>query len=449
MDNFYKKLFFVAFPIIIRTTVSSFSGFIDNLMIGQLGSNAITAVSVVNQILFIFICTITGTIAGASIFSSQYFGIKDYNGVKKVFYIKFTLSIVVFLLYSLFVYTFYYKLISLFTISGDVNIKNEVTYSCNQYFLFSFLSLIPFWIANIFSTTISESGDTLKPMMICLLCVILNTFLNYCFINGNLGFPQMDIYGASLATFISRFIEMILVIILALKTNFFNGFFREIAIDMNLLKDVFKKSIPLFIDEFLFSFSLVVGIQIYSLRAVDNVTIMSIATIVNAFFINLMVSLGIASEIILGHELGQNKLEQANTYAHRIIKITILLSVILSFFIYLLSLHIPYFYNVKNILQLHTTKCIQVYAYSFVITSLSCVLFFIIRSGGNTLILSLIDGVFIWLVELPLEYLLINFTSLDLHTIYFIILLSAILKIFIGFMFIKNKMWLTNLIKEK
>ena len=87
MVEFYKKLFFVALPIIIRTTVSSFSGFIDNLMVGQLGVNSISAVSIINNILFVFICTITGTIAGASIFSTQYFGIKDYNGVKKWVYV--------------------------------------------------------------------------------------------------------------------------------------------------------------------------------------------------------------------------------------------------------------------------------------------------------------------------------------------------------------------------
>ena len=72
MNEFYKKFFFIALPIVIRTTISSFSGFIDNLMVGQLGTNSISAVSIINNILFVFICTITGTIAGASIFSTQY-----------------------------------------------------------------------------------------------------------------------------------------------------------------------------------------------------------------------------------------------------------------------------------------------------------------------------------------------------------------------------------------
>ena len=85
MNEFYKKLLFIAFPIVVRTTVSSFSGFIDNLMVGQLGSNAISAVSIINNMLFVFLCTITGTIAGASIFSTQYFGAKDYKGVNNSF----------------------------------------------------------------------------------------------------------------------------------------------------------------------------------------------------------------------------------------------------------------------------------------------------------------------------------------------------------------------------
>ena len=446
MVEFYKKLFFVALPIIIRTTVSSFSGFIDNLMVGQLGVNSISAVSIINNILFVFICTITGAIAGASIYSTQYFGTKDYNGVKKVFHIKFILSIMVFFLYFLFIYFLYEKLVSLFMTQGQQEIKDEIMGLCNEYLFYAFLSLIPFGINTVFSTTISESGNTLKPMIICLSCTILNTFLNYCFIDGNFGFYAMGVKGAALATFISRFIEMILMIIISLRTDFFKSFFNKIEIDFSLLKDIFKKAIPLSIDDFLFSFSFVVGIQIYSLQNINNITIISIAAIINAFFINIIASLGIATEIILGHELGQNNLEKANSYAYRVIKITILLSLVLSIFIYILSLYVPYFYNIENSLQYCASKCIQMYAFLFVINSLSCIIFYILRSGGNALLLSTIDSFFIWIIELPLCYLLVKFSSLDLPTIYLIVLLSLILKVFVGFIFIKRKIWLNKLI---
>ena len=446
MREFYKKLFFISLPVIIRSTVSSFSGFIDNLMVGNLGVNAISAVSIINQLLFVFICSISGAIAGASIFSTQYFGTKNYDGVKKVFYVKFIIFIIIFLLYSLFIYFFYNKLIELFMTKGQESTKNKITGLCSEYLFFSFLSLIPFGINNVFSSTIAESGNTLKPMIICLSCTILNTFLNYCFINGNLGFSPMGVNGASLATFISRLVEMILIIIISLKIDFFRKFFNKIEVDITLLKGIFKKAIPLFIDDFLFSFSFVVGIQIYSLQNIDNITIISIAAIINVFFINLIVSLGIASEIILGHELGQNNLEKANNYAYKIIKITIVASLILSTFIYLLSLYVPYFYNINETLQMYTTKCIQMYAFSFLITSLSCITFFIIRSGGNVLMLSSIESAYIWFIQLPLCYLLIKFTSLEIPMIYLIVLLSLIIKVFIGLILIKKRTWLNKLV---
>ena len=241
---------------------------------------------------------------------------------------------------------------------------------------------------------------------------------------------------------------MVLMIILAFKTEFFKGFLNKINIELSLLKNIILKSIPLFIDDFLFSFSFVVGVSIYSLQNIDNITIMSITSIVSLFFVNLMVSLGIASEIVLGHELGQNNLEKANNYAFKIIYLTIFLSIFLSFFMYLLSFLVPKFYNIDEILKINITKCIQVFSFTFIITSLSVVIFFILRSGGNTLILSLIDCVFIWLIELPLQYILIRFTTLELSGIYFIILLSAILKVLIGLIFIKRKIWLNNLISK-
>ena len=447
-NEFYKKLFFLSVPIIIRTTVSSFSGFIDNLMVGQLGVNSISAVSIINNILFVFICTITGTIAGASIFSTQYFGIKDYNGVKKVFHIKFILFIIVFFLYFLFVHFFYDKLISLFMTQGQQEVKNEIMGLCDEYLFYAFLSLIPFGINTVFSTTISESGNTFKPMIICLSCTALNTLLNYCFINGNFGFHAMGIHGAAFATFISRLIEMICMIVISIKTDFFKKFLNKIEIDITLLKDILKKAIPLAIDDFLFSFSFVVGIQIYSLQNIDNITIISITSIIALFFTNFMVSLGLASEIVIGHELGQNNLEKANNYAYKIMYLTVYCSIILSLFIYLLSFIVPNLYNIDNILKINITKCIQCYSYLYIITSLAVVVFFILRSGGNTLLLSLIDGVFIWIIELPLQFILIKFTTLEISQIYFLALSLEFFKFLIGFVFIKKNIWLNNLISK-
>lgn len=447
-NNFYRKLFYIALPIMIRTTIGSFSGFIDNLMVGQLGVESISAVAIINQILFVFICSITGAIAGATIFSTQYFGVKDYEGVKKVFFVKFAISIVVFAVYSLFVYIFYEQLISLFMTRGQENIKQNIMSLCSQYFPLAFFSLVAFWITNIFATTMSESGDTLRPMVTCLACTLLNTLLNYIFINGHMGFNAMGIYGAALSTCLSRFIEMIIVILLFFRNSIFSKFFFKIEINTSLLKKIFTKSVPLFLDDFLYSFSFVVGMQIYSLKDINNITIMSVASIINVFFVDLIVAVGIAAEIILGYELGQKNLEKANIYALKIIKIAMLFGVLLSSFIYLLALYVPYFYNIDQSLQIDTTKCIQMFALTFTITCLASTTFFIIRSGGNTLLLAIIDGIFIWVVQIPLQYILIKTTSWSLPVIYFIVLSSSIIRAIAGLILIKKKMWMNNLISN-
>ena len=95
---------------------------------------------------------------------------------------------------------------------------------------------------------------------------------------------------------------------------------------------------------------------------------------------------------------------------------------------------------------MYTTKCIQMYAFSFLITSLSCITFFIIRSGGNVLMLSSIESAYIWFIQLPLCYLLIKFTSLEIPVIYLIVLLSLIIKVFIGLILIKKRTWLNKLV---
>ena len=449
MNKFYISLFTISFPLILRSVLANSSGLIDNMMVGDLGKSAISAVTIMNQIFFVFICTLSGSIAGASIFSNQYFAIKDYSGVKKIVIIKFLIYISIFLFFSALLYFLYDKLIISFMNNDSLGNEDTIIFFCNEYFFFAFLSLIPFGITLVLATTIAESGDTLKPMLICTFCVMLNTCLNYIFINPKVSWlPVCGVQGAALATFISRALEMIIIIVLFLHNNFVRDKTTHFSVDKTLLYNITMSALPLCINDFLYSFSFLAIIKIYSLQSVDNIVVFSILSMVMVFFMDLMASFGNGVEIMIGYELGDNNFSNASKYAYKIILISFIFSIILSGLISQIAVPITNYYNIPPYIKSYVVECIHYFAYIYPFFTIYCIIFYILRSGGQTLLTTLIDGTFIWLLEIPLQFILIKFTSLKLPMIYFYVLSLTFLKCILGLYFINKKTWLNNLTKK-
>lgn len=444
---FYKKILIIGLPIILRNTLTSFNGFIDNLMVGELGGTAITATSIINQILFVFICTFLGTNAVIGLYSTQYFGVKDYLGVQKVFFIKVLVSVILVLIFFIFTHIFYDKLILLYVTKGNEILKKNILDLCNEYYFLSLLSLIPLVVTQIFASTINESGNTALTMLLCILASLINAILNYIFINGNLGFPKLGLFGASLATFMSRLIEMVSILIIRKRFIFLKDIFKNIKIDLTLFYTIIKKIPPAYINEFLFSFSVIVTNQIYSIQSVDNIVIMSVTSILTLFFLNFISAIGYSSEILIGHQLGKTNFDTAYQYSKQALQFVFTTSLFLIPAIFILSFYFPKLYNFNQEITENISKCIQAFALNFYLIAIAVVIFYILRSGGRILLISTIDSVFFWLIVIPSQFLLVKYSRLKIFEIYFVTLLLNIIKCTVGIYIIRSKSWMRNLIQ--
>ena len=76
---FYRKVIYIVIPMIIQNAITSFVNFLDNIMVGQIGTEQMTDVAIVNQLIFVFNLCIFGAVSGAGIFGTQYFGKGDYE----------------------------------------------------------------------------------------------------------------------------------------------------------------------------------------------------------------------------------------------------------------------------------------------------------------------------------------------------------------------------------
>jgi putative MATE family efflux protein len=445
--NFLRKLVFISLPMVLQSVLSNLLNFIDNIMVGGLGNVSIEAVSMINQIFFVYACVLCGTISGIGVFSTQFFGKKDYIGVKKSFQVKCIFALIIIVL-AIIIFTFLKNyIINMYLHDCDMYDKQCISSEVNKYLPFITLSIIPFAIKKIYASTLNESGNTKLTMYSSVIAVISNTFLNYLLIYGKCGLPVLGVYGASIATFISRCIETFVVIFFSNKELYFlNDIYSKIFTSKSFFVKITKNIIPLIINTFFWSYSFSVVTQIYSIKTIDNIAIMSITTTFTYFFIDILVNMGCASEIVLGHELGKNNFNLAHILAKRILIINVFISFLFSFFMYFFSFYFPNFYNVSDDIKIMSSKCIQSFAFTFVITTFVNTTFHILRSGGKTLLTTLFDSCFIWCVMIPIQFLLVKFTSFELNIIYLYVLLIQLFQCIFGYIIIHKKIWIKNLI---
>ncbi|MBR2053390.1 MAG: polysaccharide biosynthesis C-terminal domain-containing protein, partial [Clostridia bacterium] len=213
---FYKLVFAIIIPFIIQNTISSFVNLLDNVMVGQLGKPQINGVAVANQLFFVFNICIFGSISGASIFGAQFFGAKDYENMRSAARFKLYAGLVVFVLGAAAFLIFGETLLSLFL--NDDTKPEEVAVTLNEgmkYLRIMVVGLLPFAITQSYASTLREAGETKLPMFAGIVAVGVNCVLNFILIFGHLGLPAMGVEGAALATVISRYVEMAIVIVYA------------------------------------------------------------------------------------------------------------------------------------------------------------------------------------------------------------------------------------------
>ncbi|HKL47216.1 MAG TPA: MATE family efflux transporter [Candidatus Izemoplasmatales bacterium] len=442
--TFYKRVLLVTFPIILQQLLTSSVQLADNLMVGTLGELAIGSVSVVNQMYFVVIIVTFGAMGGAGIFSAQYFGSKQFEQLKQTFRFKlliaFLLSSIAILIFTLFGEFF----ISLFT-------DNPITIAWGvDYLNIAKWVMIPMTLSSAISTTFREIGITKPLLKISVIAILSNVLLNYLLIFGHLGFPRLGIEGAAIATLVSRSIEFaLLFVLLVWKGQIFNTHIFELfKINSLLLKLIIITAIPLVINEFLFSFGQTMFMQSYATRGDNALAAINITNTISQLVFITFGGIGTAVAVFIGNTLGENKLAEAKENSKKIIVFALAFAFILGILLFVLSFFVLNLYDIsidtKNIARFN----IRVNAFVIPVISLYMVLYFTLRSGGDTRSTMLMDSGYIWVVQVPTVVLLSRLTDLRVIYLFLIIQLLEIPKVALAYSRYKKDYWVKNLALE-
>lgn len=450
---FYRRVVSILLPMIVQNTITNIVNLLDNVMVGRVGTLEMSAVAIVNQLIFVFNLCIFGGLAGAGIFSTQYAGAGDTEGVRHCFRAKMVIAALMFLICGTVFYLYAGPLVSMYLADGTAAEDASATLGyATSYLKIMIIGLVPFAVSQVYSSTLRETGETKLPMTASIIAIGVNLVFNYLLIFGKLGCPKLGVIGAAIATVLSRYVEMIFIIVLTAlrreKFKFIKSAFRSIYIPKVLCFDILKKGFPLLINEFLWSLGMAVQLQCYSVRGLSVVAAVNIANTVNNLFNVVFITMGNAVAIIVGQHLGANEIKKAKDSAWKLLALAVATCSVMGSILAIVAPFVPYIYNTEAAVKEMATNFLLVVAVLMPVYAFAHNCYFTIRSGGRTVITFLFDSVFTWGVAVPVAYILANFTNLSIVPLYFIVQGLEFAKCVVGFIFVKKGIWVRNIIDK-
>ena len=449
--NFYKSYIALALPMILQNAVTNLVSFLDNIMVGQLGTEQMSGVAIVNQLIFVYNLAIFGAVSAASIFGAQYFGKGNHKGHMYSFRFKLYAALTVTALTILLFVTKGENLISLYLTdtSGSGATGAALQYGL-EYLIIMMAGLIPFAVNQAYATNIKETGQTLIPMIASFVAVGSNAILDYLLIFGIGPFPELGVQGAALATVIARYIEALMIIIWAHrhseKNRYLKGAYTGFGIPADELKAIIIKGLPLMMNEVLWAAGMTAVIQCYSIRGLEVVAGLNIATTITNLFNIIYLQLGACISIVVGQYLGAGKLEKAKDADNKMIVFSVFCCVIVAVCMLFIGRFFLQIYNTSEEIRALATKFIAVSAIIMPFCSFSHASYFTLRSGGKTMVTFLFDSVFTWIIIVPTAFLLAHFTGLGIVSVYFLVQATELIKVVIGYFMVRSNVWLVQMV---
>lgn len=450
---FYRKLFAVMIPVLIQNVITNFVSLLDNVMVGQVGTEPMSGVAIVNQLLFVFNLCIFGGMAGAGIFTAQFYGKNDSKGIRDTFRVKLYIGAGAVVVCSVLLLTCGEQLIGLFLHEGQEELDLAATLKYgSDYLKVMLLQTVPFALMNVYASTLRETGETMLPMKAGVIAVFVNLIFNYILIFGKLGAPAMGVVGAAIATVMARFVECFIVMYWTHKHKEKNpyivGAYSSLKVPGPLVKQIAVMGTPLLLNEILWSSGMAMLNQCYSMRGLEVVSAVNISSTVSNLFFCAFFAMGTTVSIMIGQLLGAGEVEKAVDEDAKLIAFSVALCVVVGALMAALAPLIPQIYNTTDTVKKIAEDLLLVSAAMMPVNAFTNSCYFTLRSGGKTVITFIFDCVFVWTLTVPAAFILSRYTNVHILPMYIAVQALDLIKCGIGYYLVKGKKWVVNLVAD-
>lgn len=400
--KFYKVFFSLLFVVALQQLAALAVNMADNIMLGTYTELALSGATLVNQIQFTLQQICAGIGMGIVVLASQYWGQQKTEPIKKIISIGVKCGLIVGIIFFVVSYCMPAQVLALFT-NDQVVIDEGVRYLkvvCWTYLIFSFSNSLMYSLQSVETASI---GTIMSISTIC-----INICLNYCLIYGNLGFPELGIVGAAVATLVSRTVELfiILVYVLCIDKKLKIHVKELVCFDTTYLKDYIKVSTPIILSGMLWGIAQAAQTAVLGHISAAVIAANSIAVVVFQIFAVFGMSCANVASVTIGKTIGEGRLDCVKSYAKTMQVIFLLIGVVFGSFMFLMKDIIVNLYTVSDETKALATIFLAILSITTVGTCYEYpVESGIIAGGGNTKYPAIIDNLFMWLFTIPGAFL--------------------------------------------
>lgn len=441
--SFIRYFIALAIPVVIQQLLVNLLAITDTIMVGGISENAISAITVANKFFLIYNLAIFGLTNGVGLFISQYYGAKDHDNCNRTLHFGLILVCLlsfagmgILILCPDWVLTIFVK---------DTTII-EMGRQYNDIVRFSYL---PYGISQMMAIAYRVKGDSSLPLGAGIVSFVLNIFLNYVLIFGKLSFPQMGIEGAALATALSRLAEALVLIMNMFKKNDEYYIFKKYGfLSKEKAIEIIHKSLPLICNETIWALSM--NLIFLNYCFVDESYIPALTVVDQIGSLSYVVFAGFASAVgvVIGNTLGANELDKAKDLSKIMLRIGLMINVVVSIFVAATSFVIPGLYSLGKESTVMATRLLLIKCAFMWTQGYSETVYYVLRAGGDTKSVFLIDGFFMICGPLLMSYLFTRVFNVDTYMLFAIVEGVYVLKIFVATYFYHKETWLKNLTLE-
>ena len=440
--EFIRTALKIALPLMVQQWIQASLGFVDVLMIGQLGDVPVAAVGLGNQFFFLLHVLTFGIGSGTAIFTAQFWGKRDIASIRKTLGFSLGISFFAGLVFGILAVFFPEQVLSVYT-------NDRAVIELGRDFL-RLVGLSFIFTACTFSfIAVLRSIENIKlPMVVSIGALSLNTLLGYALILGNFGFPQLGVKGAGIATAIAFTVEFFVLVLLTyrLKTPLAARLKELFVPDLAYFKRFVRTASPVVFSEFFWSLGMAVYTMVYARISTEAIAAINISSSLEQMGFVTFIGMSNACAIIVGNRIGAGETQKAYEYAGRFILIGFLGSLLLGGILFFVSTPALTLYQITETARGFAQNILYIFSLTLWVRVMTIILFIgVLRSGGDTRFAFLVDILCLWLIGIPLALAGAFWLHLPVYWVYLLVLSEEAIKAVIVFRRFLTKRWINDL----
>lgn len=438
---FYKMAFALIMPMALQNLINVGISSIDVLMLGKVSETVLSAASLASQVQFIMTLIFFGLTSGAAVLTAQYWGKNDKVSIVKIMGISMRFSLTVALFFTLAVAVFPAQIMNIFTNEKPVILEGV------KYLRIVSLSYLFMSITMIYLNIMRSVERVVVSTVVYLISLVSNIIIAALLIFGLFGLPKLGIQGAAIATLASRGIELIVVLIYALKYNDVLHFKLSSLLvrDKYLFRDFLYYSIPVILNELMWGCGVAMNSVVIGHLGSSVVSANSVAQIARQLATVISFGIANAAAISIGKVIGENNLNAAKQYANRFIKLSILAGVFGAALILLARPIAMSALSLTPVTQGYLSVMMYVMSYFCIAQAINTTLVVgVFRAGGDTRFGLFLDTTTMWGGSILFGALAAFVFKWSVPVVYMILMSDEIIKIPFTMLRYKSRKWLNN-----